>query len=115
MDAPITATRTGDTYTDHGDIQRVKRPHLLLADLLEVAAGTGMRANEILGLRRQDVDFLRREIHVEVQSDGAGDVDVGGAQVAGESLCYPRDGRGSRCLLGAVGLGSGGAGGANFP
>jgi integrase len=32
-----------------------------------LAAGTGLRQGEIFGLRVQDVDFLRRELHVRQQ------------------------------------------------
>lgn len=32
-----------------------------------VAAGCGLRQGEVFGLRVQDVDFLRRQLHVEQQ------------------------------------------------
>ncbi|GAB2652915.1 hypothetical protein GCM10027068_36000 [Prescottella soli] len=37
---------------------------------MSLAAGTGLRAGELCGLRISSVDFLRREIHVTEQSAG---------------------------------------------
>lgn len=41
-----------------------------LARMILVAAGSGLRVSELGGLLVEEVDFLRRELHVNEQSDG---------------------------------------------
>jgi integrase len=41
--------------------------HPSQATMVRVQAGTGMRVGELIGLRVRDVDFLRREIHLDSQ------------------------------------------------
>ena len=46
-----------------------RRDNRQLARIIRIAADTGLRSGEICGLRRQDLDFERKEIHVVTQTD----------------------------------------------
>lgn len=65
------AARHDGQYIDPAGKTRKRRARPQTGTLIEIAASTGMRANELLGLRPMDVDFLRREIHPVVQSAGS--------------------------------------------
>ncbi|ANU33761.1 hypothetical protein BSP99_08600 [Corynebacterium glutamicum] len=42
-------------------------PQPVIAAMVGVALGSGMRLSELCALRREDIDFLRREIRVDAQ------------------------------------------------
>jgi integrase len=74
--APKTSTREGrPTHVDQATALVASAPHRYSA-VITVQAGLGLRAGEVCGLRVEDVDFLRREVHVQRQLTDEGVVEA---------------------------------------
>jgi integrase len=62
--------RLGETYPTKDEVRRLlEAPAQQRTPILKVAALCGLRASEIRGLRWQDVDLKRGEIHIKQRAD----------------------------------------------
>lgn len=69
---PSKARTPGKPRGTWHEVVRTAAPAPVMADMVLTAVGTGLRLSELCGLVVGNVDFLRREVHVELQVSVAG-------------------------------------------